>query len=131
MARRPGSSRGGFLLLETLLTVLVLTAGLAIVVRSFASSVEALAVAGDFTRALLLLEEKMWELEARGVITPGTTNGRFTQAEGNVQWEVTAASTAVPGLSETQVTVAWSRRGRPRSLSLVTYLKTEPSSETR
>ncbi len=131
MIRKPGPSRGGFLLLETLLTVLVMTAGLAIVVRSFASSVEALAVAGDSTRALLLLEDKMWELEAQGVITPGTANGEFPRAEGEYRWEVTARQAAVPGLCETQVTVAWSRRGQPRSLSLVTYLKLEQASATR
>lgn len=92
--------------------------------RSFGSSLGALGSSADYTKALLLLEERLWELEAKGSIVPGTFTGEFSEEDGKFRWEVKASELTEKGLCETQVTVSWQQRGRPRALSIVTYLKT-------
>jgi hypothetical protein len=128
-APRPGTrirlDQGGFLLLESLLVVVLLAVGLTVVLRSFGSSLNALGTSADYTKALLLLEERLWELEAKGSIAPGTFTGGFPEDGGNFRWEVRASDQPSIGLCETQVTVRWERRGRPRSVSVVTYVKRE------
>lgn len=115
----------GFLLLETLLTVLILTVGLTLVVRSFSGSIASMGISHDYTRAMLLLEEKMWELEVAGAITPGLSSGRFEDADHIVafRWELLASSCTPLDLCETTLTVSWTRGGRSRAVSVVTYLK--------
>lgn len=121
--RIPRGQRG-FLLLEILLAIVLLTGGLTLVLRSFGSSLGALGSSADYTKALLLLEERLWELEAKGSIVPGTFTGEFSKEDGKFRWEVKASELTEKGLCETQVTVSWQQRGRPRALSIVTYLKT-------
>jgi hypothetical protein len=84
--------QGGFLLLETLLAVIILAVGLTLVVRSFGSSIHALGTSGDYTRAIVLLEERLWDLEAKGSIAPGVTTGKFSEEDRNFSWEVEASA---------------------------------------
>jgi prepilin-type N-terminal cleavage/methylation domain-containing protein len=115
----------GFSLVETLLAVLILAVGLTLVVRSFGTSLDALGNSADYTRGLALVEERLWDLEAKGSIGPGTSTGRFAEEDRDFRWEVKASEVAEIGLCETQVTVSWTQRGRPRAISVVTYLKRE------
>jgi len=123
--RRSVLGHRGFLLVEILLVVFVLAVGLTIVLRSFGSSLDALGTSANYTRALLLLEERLWELEAKGSVSPGTLTGGFPQQDGSFRWEVKASELPQVGLCETQVTVSWEQRGRPRAVSVVTYLERE------
>lgn len=115
----------GFLLLETLLAIVLLAVGLTVVVRSVGSSLNVLGTSADYTKALVLLEEKLWELDAKGSVVPGTFTGEFSEKNGIFRWEVTASELLEMELCETQVTVSWEQRGRPRAVSIVTYLKRE------
>lgn len=116
-------SRVGFLLLETLFAVLILTTGLTLVVRSFGTSLNALRISNDYTRAMLLMEEKMWDLESKGSINPGTSSGEFSSDNGQFQWTVSATVLGEHNLCEVKVTVFWKKKGKQRDLSVVTYLK--------
>ncbi len=113
------------MLLEALLAVLILAVGLTIVVRSLGNSLGTLRLSGDYTRAMLLLEEKMWELEANSSINPGSSSGTFSEEDGKFRWQITASPTNRLGLCETKVTVTWNQKGRPRDVSVVTYLRAE------
>jgi len=130
VGKKPGWARialsqGGFSLLETLLAVLILAVGLTLVLRSFGSSLDALGNSADYTRGLALVEERLWELEAKGSIVPGPYTGQFSEEDRDFRWEVKASDLGEMGLCETQVTVSWSQRGRHRAISVVTYLKRE------
>jgi prepilin-type N-terminal cleavage/methylation domain-containing protein len=120
---RTAFGHGGFSLVETLLAVLILAVGLTLVLRSFGSSLDALGNSADYTRGLALVEEKLWALEATGSIVPGTYAGEFAEEDRSFRWEVKASEPTAMGLCETQVTVSWDRRGRPRAISVVTYFK--------
>ena len=123
--RRTSPGDGGFTLVETLLAVLILAVGVTVVLRSYGSSLDALRNSAEYTRGLALVEARLWELEAKGSIAPGTSTGRFAEDDQNFRWEVKASDLGEMGLCETRVTVSWDRRGRPRAVSLVTYLKRE------
>jgi prepilin-type N-terminal cleavage/methylation domain-containing protein len=122
---RPSLGDGGFSLVETLLAVLILAVGLTLVLRSFGSSLDALGNSAGYTRGLALVEERLWELESKGSIVPGTTTGQFAEEDRDFRWEVKASELGQMKLCETQVTVSWAQRGRPRAISVVTYLKRE------
>ncbi len=124
-SRPMNSNPRGFLLLETLLAVLILTVGLTFMIRSLGSSLGALRASDDATQAMLLLEERMWDLEAEGSITPGSSRGAFPKHDGKYQWAVEASEPNDLGLCETKVTVSWKQKGRHRDVSVVTYFKTE------
>ncbi len=119
------SGQGGFLLLETLLAIIFLTVGLTTVLRSYGSSLEALGISADYTKALVLLERSLWPYEAAGSIAPGTFSGEFSEEEGNFQWEIEASEIVDLGICETLATVSWEKRGKVRHVSVVTYLKRE------
>jgi len=122
---RVALSQRGFLLLESLLAILFLGVGLTLVLRSFGSSLSALGTSADYTKALVLLEERLLELEAKGSIAPGTSTGGFYEEVGKFRWEVKASELRDIGLCESEVTVLWEQRGKPRSVSIMTYLKRE------
>ncbi|PYO19110.1 MAG: hypothetical protein DMD88_16000, partial [Candidatus Rokuibacteriota bacterium] len=65
------------------------------------------------------------DLEAKGSIAPGTSTGQFAEEDRDFRWEVKASELGAMKLCETQVTVSWAQRGRPRAISVVTYLKRE------
>jgi hypothetical protein len=113
------------MLIETLLAVVILAVGLTLVVRSFGSSVSALGTSADYTKAMGLLEERLWELEVKGSIAPGVLTGEFSEEDGKFRWQVDASELKDLDLCETQVTVSWERRGKTQTVSIVTYLKKE------
>lgn len=117
--------QAGFLLIETLLAVVILAVGLTLVVRSFGSSISALGTSANYTKAMGLLEERLWDLEVKGAIAPGVLTGEFSEEDGKFRWKVDASELKDLDLCETQVTVSWERRGRPQTVSIVTYLKKE------
>ena len=118
-------SQAGFMLIETLLAVVILAVGLTLVVRSFGSSVSALGTSANYTKAMGLLEERLWELEVKGSIAPGVLTGEFSEEDGKFRWQVDASELKDLDLCETQVTVSWERRGKTQTVSIVTYLKKE------
>jgi prepilin-type N-terminal cleavage/methylation domain-containing protein len=116
---------GGFSLVETLLAVFILAVGVTVVLGSFGSSIDALGNSAEYTRGLALVEAKLWELEAQGAIVPGSSTGRFAEEDRDFRWEVNASDLGETRLCETRVTVTWEHRGRPRAVSVVTYLRRE------
>ncbi len=118
-------SQAGFMLIETLLAVVILAVGLTLVVRSFGISDSALGTSADYTKAMGLLEERLWELEVKGSIAPGVLTGEFSEEDGKFRWQVDASELEDLDLCETQVTVSWKRRGKTQTVSIVTYLKKE------
>ena len=55
--------QAGFSLLELMLAITILSAGMVIVMHSYVTSLRAVRVSGNFLAANLLLEEKIWEIQ--------------------------------------------------------------------
>jgi len=105
------------------MAVFFLAVGLTAVLRSYGSSIDGLGISADYTKALMLLEETLWEFESKGSIEPGSYTGGFSDENGKFGWEIEASELTELGLCETRATVSWKRRGKSREVSVVTYLK--------
>jgi hypothetical protein len=130
-ARNPN---GGWILLETIVALAVLSIGVVAVNRALGQALETRAQARDYTQARFLLEQLVGELELQPALKPDTTeSGRY---EGELSrfswnWSVSSVEVAAPEvrgnlplivqerlrmpplvLGKLAVTVRWTRAGR-------------------
>lgn len=111
----------GFLLIEVLVSVVVITVGLIYIVHSFSVSTRAIGTSRDYIKALTLLEEKLWELEAAGEVEEGEDEDYFGD-ERVFAWELEAETEDEPPVNKTRLTVLWPERKRKQKISVTTYL---------
>ncbi len=74
----------GFLLIEAITSVLVISVSLVFIIRSFSSSLKVVNASKGYFEASLLLEEVMWPFNEAG-ISEGESNGEFVDNE-NFNW---------------------------------------------
>ena len=119
---RKAKSLMGFMLLEVVLSVFIVTVGVVFVIGSFITSIKAFKVSKIYLDALYLMEEKMWEYEESGEIEEGSDSGRFEDYK-NAEWSVEAEEMDddLP-LNETTVEVELKENDRKRRFKIVTYL---------
>jgi hypothetical protein len=70
----------GFLLLEVVLSILMVASGLLFIMRSYSTSLKVSGVARGLTNACFLLEEKLFDMDAKGFkegVQEGESEGRF------------------------------------------------------
>ena len=79
----------GFLLLEVLVSVVIISVGLIFIVRSFSSATRAVDISGRYLKLASLIEQKLWDLEAKGSIAKGTYKGDFKDEQA-YKWEYKA-----------------------------------------
>ncbi|NQT06347.1 MAG: prepilin-type N-terminal cleavage/methylation domain-containing protein [Candidatus Omnitrophica bacterium] len=120
-SKRRAKKRGGFLLLEVLVSITVISVGLVFIVRSFSSTTRAIETSGRLLKSVFLLEEKLWQFEAEGVIEKGTDRGPFEEEEG-YSWEVRAADAKEAPLNRVNLKVEWEGVRRKQRVSVDTYL---------
>jgi len=123
-SKRSIKDRSGFLLLEVLVSVTVITVGLVYVIRSFSSSTRAIETATCYLKSLSLAEEKMWELEAKRVVSRGKSDGSFKEDSG-YKWQIEAAELDDIPVNVVQLLVEWQGVERKQRVSLETYLWNE------
>ncbi len=117
------SPSGGITLVEVLLAVVVLSVGLAGVLRAYAASIGALEVSRETVVAIELLKEKMADVEQemieQGGISAGSASGGFDGKSVDYNWAWGTTTTAQEGLYELTMSVV--RADGVRQVSLVTY----------
>lgn len=64
-------NEGGFFLVEVLLSVVILSVSLTLIIQSMTSALRSSAFAEDHTTALILLENKMFDLLEKGFVETG------------------------------------------------------------
>ncbi|MBI5024121.1 MAG: hypothetical protein HZC18_03875 [Candidatus Omnitrophica bacterium] len=113
----------GIILVEVLLAVVVLSVGLAGVLRAYAASIGALEASRETAVTIELLKEKMADVEQKmieqGGISAGGASGRFDGKFADYNWAWGATATAQEGLYELTMSVV--RADGARQVSLVTY----------
>ena len=86
------SKNKGFLLLEVMLAVTILSVGLVMVARSYAASLCAVKVSQDLLVANLLLEEKIWQKQEEKLRTqtliPDNEQGSFPSPFERFNYEI-------------------------------------------
>lgn len=86
----------GFVLIESLVALAVLSIGVIAVNRAMSEALTARALARDYTEARFLIEQKMGDLEAQPVLYDGAESGDFGQARPRFRWERTVEKIRVP-----------------------------------
>ena len=117
-------------LLEVMITIIILSFGLTLIIRSFMMSLRASHLAKDYTIASLLIEEKMWELERVGSVEadldeegefPEPNNKFKYRLETQKKTETEEAAT----LNNVKLTVSWQQANKSNSISVATLLGDE------
>ena len=113
-----------------MVAIVVITSGLLFVTRVYSTAKEALSRSRAFFKYSLLLEEKIFDFEERGVIEEGKGQGHFPGSN-DYFWEVEADTLAFQGLELSDLCTVkldvlhkqdYSQTGAPEKYSLFTYL---------
>ena len=124
-ARRQGVE--GFTLIEVLVALVVVTAGLTIIAQGFLAGGRA-SVASQFgTTAAWLAESKMAELESGILSIQTSASGTFEPDQPDFSWETEIQSTATTGLAQVTLTVTWKERNEERSFAIVRLMRERAS----
>lgn len=118
------NSISGFMLLEVLLSIFIVTVGIVFVVSSFMTSIKTFKASREYLDILYLMEEKMWGYEEKGKIEEGNDSGDFENYE-NTEWNVKAEEIEDLPLNEMTMEVALKKNDKRREFKIVTYFYNE------
>jgi type II secretory pathway component PulJ len=113
--------RRGYLLFEVLLSLVILSAGLIMISKSFLSSISASGLVKSHSQAVLLLERKLAEVESGEIAIAPYTEDTVEGEEGEFKWEIQSKKPgedidfSVP-FTEVQVKISWEEKGREREV---------------
>ena len=116
----------GFLLLEVMVSITVLSIGLVLVLSSFMRSIRAIEISEDYFRAGLLLEEKIYEV-LNSDIEEGLSEGVFADFGNRFSWNLSIENLEQEGfenISEVSLEVSWDQRNKRQSIPVSTYITT-------
>lgn len=88
------NNKRGFLLLEVVVSIAIITGGLVFVTRVYSTAKYAIQRSFVLFRSSLLLESKMFEFEEKGAIESDFKDGKVFSDDKDYSWSV--SSTAVP-----------------------------------
>lgn len=112
----------GFILMEVLVSVAILAAGVTVLLESIISSLDANRLTQEYSRAIFLAETKLWEMERKYAWQIGQETGEssdhFAPPFQDYSWrtEVESEDSAVE--YRIKVTVLWMHRGREMDYSI-------------
>ncbi|MBL7085413.1 MAG: type II secretion system protein [Candidatus Omnitrophica bacterium] len=125
MMLRTGSKQG-FALIEIMFAVVVLSFGLVLVLRSFATTLEGIKRIEFVKLASHLLEEKMEEIKEKAKEEEGIVNGNaFGEFEDykDYNWNLNVNPSDVDEvLNEVKLEISWTEGKNQRSIFATTYL---------
>ncbi|MFH1854074.1 MAG: prepilin-type N-terminal cleavage/methylation domain-containing protein [Candidatus Omnitrophota bacterium] len=118
---RKGSNKG-FLLLEAMVSIAILSIGLVVILSSFTRSIRAKELSEDYFKAGLLLEEKIFELSTAPDIEEGVSEGVFSDFGNRFSWSLIVARLEGEGLKEISLEVSWAKGNKIQYIPMVTYI---------
>ncbi len=108
----------GFLFIEVLISVLVMSIGLVVVLNSLIQSLRAIEYSNNYFQACLLLEDKACDIynsDKKEGFSRGLFNSKFS-------WELNVAKLEEIALNEISLKVLWNDRNKECDISMSTYL---------
>jgi prepilin-type N-terminal cleavage/methylation domain len=123
-----------FLLIEVLLTIAILAAGLTVLVRSLFISLQAGKLSADYLQAEMLLENKLSLLESQGIIADGLNIGEdFDKPDDKFKFNLKTENIKVNGeagfLNKVSASVIWKAQKASKNVALTTCLINEKVEE--
>jgi prepilin-type N-terminal cleavage/methylation domain-containing protein len=116
-------SKRGFSLLELVIAVGILSAGITVVMQALVYAARTTAIVSDYSQALLLANDKLQELEfiknqAPAQNLPKEDNG----TQDAFSWHYTVVDGPVAKLNRLNFNISWMRKDRKEELQFTTYL---------
>ena len=121
--RSPLEGERGLTLLEVVVALAILGAGIVGVLRAFSTSMMASKAAEMHSYAATLTGQVASELERRADLESGRLSGRFAEAGPNYTWEADVEPVSSEGLLRAEITVLWAEGSRRRHLTMITCLR--------
>lgn len=114
--------RKGFMLLELIVSLAILSTGLLAVTRSFISSLGASNYSRQYTLACILTEEKLNELELFTDLSEETVQGSFEEPYTQFSWKSEIKPSSNESLKHVTVTIFWKDKWKQKKVRLSTLL---------
>ena len=105
----------GFLLLEVMVSVSILSLGVLLILNSFIRPMRAMEFSKDYFRAGLLLDQKVFELY-NSDIQEGCSKGAFSGFNEKFFWEMDVSK------KEINLKVFWNEKDKEGDLTVLAYL---------
>lgn len=112
-------SNRAFLLFEVMIAAVVLAVGITLVLRSFNTSIMAIKGLQDYSKAMFLAQEKMFQLETEGIEKTGR-EGKF---DDKFAWEIDSVAVEDVPLDKVKIDVVWNTADSNRTFSVQTYME--------
>ncbi|MCF8061061.1 MAG: prepilin-type N-terminal cleavage/methylation domain-containing protein [Deltaproteobacteria bacterium] len=126
MASDRRRSRGGFTLLEVLVSMAILATAFAAVLRLHSDSMDMVIASRIHTKALELAQYKMTEVELSGVRNVTMLSGDFADQAPDYHWELQIEPAAMAPWSKVTVVVANRNLKQGGRVHLTSYLLSAP-----
>ncbi|MCA9404959.1 MAG: hypothetical protein KC684_00330 [Candidatus Omnitrophica bacterium] len=130
---RKRKKRAGSLLIEALLAVVILSVSVTIVVQSITSSMRATVYVSDYTQALILAEETMFDVMEGQFIPAGLSEeGTYSQPYDHFNYILKTEKSDIPdqkNINDVELTVTWKKRAKTNTFKIRTYLFNVPDEE--
>jgi len=122
----------GFLLIEILVTVVIVSASIIFINHAFTSSLKAIAVSNDYLSSVLLLEDKSFDFEAYPYVDESSFSGEENFMGRNFTWQQDISPLSEEdigdeydeedlGLKLLEFSVGWKRQNVERDIGVITY----------
>ena len=113
--------KNGFLLLEVMLSVAILSIALVLILNSFMNSIRTIELSEDYFRANLLLEQRMFDL--RNYATKRISGkGEFNDFGNRFSWDLDVEEIGDFLPKELNLRISWQERKKSHDVAIVTYL---------
>lgn len=112
----------GFTLLEVMIALSIIAIALVALMGLAQRSITVNDQVQQITRATLLAQSKMAEIEA-GVETDAATTGQvFPEPDQDYRWSTNYSPTPVNGVQQVDLTVAWGQENRNEAVRLISFV---------
>lgn len=111
----------GFLLLEIMISISVLSIGVLLILNSFVTLIRSIEISKDYFKAGLMLEEKLIEVY-NSDIEEGLSGGEFSGYGNRFSWDMDVIGSADSSCWEVSLKVSWRERGKEKDLSVSTCI---------
>ena len=125
----------GMLLLEAILAVVILTVSLSVIIESLVSGLRATVFTVDYSKALILVDNVMSDILRQRTVEPSLVDkADFPEPDDAFQYqsktqEIKEAVTE-SAFQEAQLTVSWRSGQKEQDVSVTTWLRNVPPTQT-
>ncbi len=117
-----GQQESGFTLLEVMIALVIVATVLVSLLGLQARTISMGDRQQKLTRATMLAQERMTEIEIADTGSGRDDEGRFEEPFALYRWQVKYNPTPLASVSEVTVTVAWGEEGSNEDVSLTSFL---------